>query len=188
MTVLLHVVIWATFLAAAMTVVVKIFRKYQDYRGKSVVACPEIQAPVEVQIDSTLAAITHVLGSPVFVLSDCSRWPERKSCGRECLDQIDAAPEECLVRHLIADWYDGKVCALCAKPFGRISWHDHKPKLLTPDGDIRSWDDLPATKLHKFLPNYLPLCWNCSIAETFRREHPGLVTDRIQDRHRHHSV
>ena len=24
----------------------------------------------------------------------------------------------------------------------------------------------------------LPVCWNCHVAPTFRREHPGLVVDR----------
>ena len=25
---------------------------------------------------------------------------------------------------------------------------------------------------------HLPVCWNCHIAESFRREHPELVVDR----------
>ena len=28
------------------------------------------------------------------------------------------------------------------------------------------------------LDSYLPVCWDCHIAESFRREHPELVTDR----------
>jgi hypothetical protein len=41
-----------------------------------------------------------------------------------------------------------------------------------------SWDDVPPEKLADVFQTYQPVCWSCHIAETFRRDHPELVTDR----------
>jgi hypothetical protein len=48
------------------------------------------------------------------------------------------------------------------------------------DKDLKTvqWNDIPADKLQQVLSTHWPVCWNCHIAESFRREHPELVVDR----------
>ena len=92
--------------------------------------------------------------------------------------QIESAPEACLVRNILADWYHGKSCALCRRDFHAIHWHDHKPGLVPPNGDIPSWDAFRPEQVVDVLATHRPVCWDCRVAETFRRQHPGLVTDR----------
>ena len=55
-------------------------RRYVAIRGTRLVECPETKAPAAVDIRTGRA----VFGQQ-FDLSDCSRWPERRACGRECL-------------------------------------------------------------------------------------------------------
>jgi hypothetical protein len=43
------------------------------------------------------------------------------------------------------------------------------------------WSEIPAEKLQEVMRTHQPVCWNCHIAETFRREHPELVVDRAPD-------
>jgi hypothetical protein len=83
-----------------------------------------------------------------------------------------------LVRTLLTRWYAGKACSYCGKRFGEIHWHDHKPALLGLDGRTVEWPDVPAEKIPEALASDRPVCWNCHIVETFRREHSDLVVDR----------
>jgi hypothetical protein len=61
----------------------------------------------------------------------CSRWPVRGRYGQPCLDELEAAPDECLVRNILARWYEGRQCVYCGCRFGDLHWHDHKPALLS---------------------------------------------------------
>ncbi len=110
-------------------------------------------------------------------LSGCSRWPERQSCGRECLAQIERAPSDCLVRTVVTKWYDGKSCAVCHKPLGEIDWLDRRPGLIDRSGKARPWPDVPADQLPQAMATEQPICFDCYVAATFRREHPELVLD-----------
>lgn len=153
---------------------------YLKYLGTRVITCPETQKPAAVVVDSRHAAFTGILGDPDLRLKDCSRWPERKHCGQECLRQVERAPEDCLVRNMLVNWYAGKECSVCKKEFGEINWYDHKPALLHPAAYTVEWQEIPAEKIPDALSIYKPVCWNCHIAERFRREHPDLVVDRPQ--------
>jgi hypothetical protein len=95
-----------------------------------------------------------------------------------CLDEIEAAPDGCLVRSTVADWYRGKSCVVCGREFGEIHQLDHQPALMTPDRRTVLWRDIAAERLDDVLATHGPVCWNCHVAETFRREHPDLVVDR----------
>lgn len=148
------------------------------FRGKRVVTCPETNTPAGVEVDLVHAAVSAFGRKPELRLTECSRWPERAGCGQECLTQIEAQPEDCLVRNMLTRWYAGKVCAYCGKPFGEIHWHDHKPALQGPDGRTVEWKDVPAERVPEALALDKPVCWNCHVAETFRREHPDMVVDR----------
>ena len=55
---------------------------------------------------------------------------------------------------------------------------DHKPALLNPEGITVEWKQIPLSAVGEALATYLPVCWNCHIAQTFRREHSDLVVDR----------
>ncbi len=152
-------------------------RRYLQLRGSRAVRCPETNETVGVEVDAGRAALTAAFGTPRFELTDCSRWPERRDCGRECLAQIEAAPVDCLIRTKLAAWYQGKSCAICGRTIGQIDWSQHQPALVTPDHTTIGWDAVGAERLSETLTTHRPACWNCHITETFRREHPELVLD-----------
>ena len=151
---------------------------YLDFRGARVITCPETKAPAGVEVDARQAAFSAIFDESELRLKDCSRWPARAGCGQECVQQIEAAPMECLVRTMLARWYEEKFCILCGKVFGEINWLDHKPALMSPEHTVLEWCDIPAANITSVLATHEPVCWDCDIAETFRREHPEMVVDR----------
>ncbi|MBI3405996.1 MAG: hypothetical protein HY046_11120 [Acidobacteria bacterium] len=157
-------------------------RLYYSLRGKRLITCPENKLPEAVDIAAKQVALQAVFGQPHLRLSDCSRWPEMAGCGQECLRQIEANPEGCLVWNIVDRWYVGKKCAYCHTQFDHIHWHDHPPALCSPEGITVQWYEIAPEQLPAIFATYQPVCWNCHIAETFRRQHPELVTDRD---HRH---
>ena len=157
---------------------VQFLTRYIRLRGQRVITCPESGEPAGVELAAGRAAVTAIAGESSLRLRDCSRWPERAGCGQECLSQIEAAPEDCLVRSILTKWYEGKSCVFCGKEFGRLDWAKHRPGLLGPDQKTVEWRDVAPEVVPGALETHKPVCWDCHIAETFRREHPGLVTDR----------
>ncbi|MBZ5621050.1 MAG: hypothetical protein LAQ69_20330 [Acidobacteriia bacterium] len=162
--------------------IVRLASSWWKYRGRRVITCPENQRPAGVLVDSRHAAATALAGAPELRLSACSRWPERAGCGQQCLTQIAASPEDCLVRNILTKWYEGKVCASCSRPFGDIQWTGQKPALFLADKVSVDWGQVPADKLHEVLAASLPLCFACHMANTLVREHPELVVDRSASR------
>jgi hypothetical protein len=158
-------------------------RAYLRYRGTRVIVCPEQVEFAAVEVDAVTAALTAPYGKSDLRLESCSRWPERGDCGEACLAQIEAAPEACLLRTILTDWYQGKSCALCGKPFGEIRWMDHEPALLGSEGVTVEWRETAPELVVSVLASHRPVCWNCHVAETFRRQHPDLVTDRAPHGH-----
>jgi hypothetical protein len=154
------------------------FRFYLKLRGKRLVTCPATNETVEVNMPAGTVAIEALVGPPRLRLNECSGWPDHKNCGQECLKQIEATPKDCMVRTIISEWYEGRKCSYCRKPFGKIKWHDHKQALMGADGRSFLWDEIPSETLPEVLGTHQPVCWNCHTAETFRREHPNLVTDQ----------
>ncbi len=155
-----------------------VLSRYRRYRGERIIVCPETEEPAAVALDATHAAMTDTLGNADLHLKSCSRWPERQGCGQECLRQVEAAPEDCLVRNIVANWYADKHCVLCGHDFGPIQSWGHQLALLAPDGRTMQWGEVQTEKLPEMLAHAQPVCWNCHIAESFRRQHPELVTDR----------
>ena len=153
-------------------------RALYDLRGTRLVTCPETGRTVAVDLDLRYSAVHSALGRNQFRLADCTRWPEREGCGQMCLGDLEAAPHDCLARTIATRWYAGKACVYCRREFGEIHWHDHAPALLGAEGITRSWKDVPPQALHEVLATHYPVCWNCHIAQTFRREHPDLVVER----------
>ena len=84
------------------------FRTYVRYRGQRLVTCPETHQPAAVHVNAGKALSTTLIGKQSVRLDQCSRWPEKRNCGQECLSQVNADPEHCLVWNIVAAWYKGK--------------------------------------------------------------------------------
>jgi hypothetical protein len=66
----------------------------------------------------------------------------------------------------------------CAKQISDEPFVGHHPALLGPDGTTREWVDVEPERLPDALRTERPVCWDCHVIETFRRQYPSLVTDR----------
>jgi len=184
--------------AIAVTIValraVAVGRFYLKFRGKRLVTCPETHETAAVEVDAKGLAkeiAWNGAASPRsqlaqtklgLRLSECTRWPERGDCPQDCLHQIEAAPEQCLVRHIADQWYAERPCVFCRRPIREIDWLEQRPALLTPDRKTVEWNQIPPEKLPEVFQTYLPVCWSCHVAEKFRREHTDLVVDREWER------
>ncbi len=167
-------VVLALSLIPSIFVVVRAFLRN---RGTRLVTCPETKMPAAVRTDRVHAALTTAAGEPELRLETCTRWPEREHCGQECLSQIEAAPDACLVRNILVRWYEGAACAICGNPI-KIHWGDNKPALLTPDRKSLEWDQIRPEALPGILATHERLCWSCHVANTFHDQFPDLVTER----------
>src|SRR4051812_21294683 len=100
---------WLVLLGVATaTGAVRLLSIWFRERGSRAIVCPENLRPAGVKVDAGHAALTALAGMEKLRLSACNRWPERAGCGQECLSQIEASPEGCLVRKLLEKWYEGK--------------------------------------------------------------------------------
>ena len=153
-------------------------RARERFGGGQVIICPETGEQAMVEVDVRHAAVTSLLGQPEIRLESCWRWPLNQECGQECLVELDVAPPECLVRSVLMKWYKGKRCVFCQRTFDEITLTDHKPALLCLEGTSVEWSQVKMSDLAEVLATHTPVCWNCHIAQTFRREHPDLVVDR----------
>jgi len=153
-------------------------RAFFAYRGQRLITCPETQKAAAVDVAAGEAAVGAFLSEPTLRLKECSRWPERQDCGQECLKQIEVNPQNCLVWNIVSQWYEGKQCVYCHKTFGELHHLDHAPALLSPGHKTVEWRELRPEQLPEVFSNHQPICWNCHVAETFRRLHPDLVVDR----------
>jgi hypothetical protein len=133
---------------------------------------------VAVRVNKHLAASTAITGETRLRLESCTRWPEREHCGQECLAQIEASPEACLLRNMVTDWYATRFCYFCRKEFGPIHWGNNKPALLSRDRRLLEWDQVPPETVPAVLASHEPVCWNCYVAKTFHDQFPDLVTER----------
>src|SRR5262245_53651717 len=136
--------------------------------GVRVIACPETREGAAVRLKA--------LGD--LQLSACSRWPERAGCGQECLPQIAASPDGCLLRSLVAQWYAGKSCVDCGRPIGAIVWHEAPPALRAPNGTSFEWKDAAPQDLPRLFRTHQPLCWQCHNVAEVTRAHPDLIVSR----------
>lgn len=178
----------AGIFAAAVVALVVVFlavrlaRTYFRMRGTRVVTCPENHHKAGVELDARGAALSGVLHAPDLRLQSCTRWPERQACGRECLREIAQAGESCLLRAILAGWYQGKSCALCGQAFGEIDWAARKPGLMTPEGTMLRWQQVDPERIDETMATHSPVCFTCHVTGTFVREHPDIVTDRSSRR------
>jgi hypothetical protein len=179
-TISLGVFIWVSVVLLALVVVLALVfvRAYLKYRGARVITCPENRRPAGVLVDTRHVLLMTLEGKTDLRLKSCSRWPEHQNCGQECLRQIEAAPEECLVRHILTEWYKGKNCAVCGTPIGEIHWADNEPALLSAQNQTVEWHEVQAADLPAVLASHQPVCWNCHVVNRMVGEHSELVINR----------
>lgn len=158
------------------------------YRGKRIVTCPETHAPVSAEINAALAAGTWIVAQPRFVITACSRWPERADCDQACAPQIEASPDETLVRNIVANWYAERTCAYCATPIRETNFTAVAPALRSPDGTLREWNKVAPEELPQVLSSAAAVCARCELAEDFRRRFPERVIERPLTPLREHGV
>ena len=148
------------------------------FRGKMLVTCPETREPAAVKLSLWRAAIKGIAGRKELELCDCSRWPERRDCDQDCLEQVERDPKNHRVWTIAAHWYEGKKCVYCGKPIERLSHLDRSPALVDHDWKTAEWKGVPAEQLPSEFSRDLPVCWSCHTTEKFLREHPDLVVSR----------
>jgi hypothetical protein len=177
-TILLVLIVLALAVGLFIFRAIPALRAYFNYRGKRLVTCPETHRCEAVDVAAGEAAAGAFLFEPTLHLKQCSRWPERQNCGQECLQQIEVDPENCLVWNVVSRWYEGKKCALCRKPIGKLHHLDHAPGLLSPDHTTVEWKDIRPQQLPEVFSTNRPICWNCHVTETFLRLYPDRVVYR----------
>lgn len=149
----------------------------RQLRGARVVTCPETGLPAVVAID-VRHAVASGLGErlPQLRLRACSRWVDRGRCDEPCL--CEAAAPASTPRAIAERALTGKACVFCRTPIERVAFLDHYAALRQLDGTTIAWPDVPPERLRQSLITQQPVCWDCHVAETFRRRYPELVTDR----------
>ncbi len=144
--------------------------------GDRLVTCTATGSPAVVRIDARGAAVGSLIcRTPKADIAECSLWATGGSCDLGCT--VEALSPESTTGRIVSRWFDTKICVYCAKPIAARSV-GHHAALLGPDGRTREWPDVPAVRLLESLRTDLPVCWDCHVAQTFRREHPEWVTDR----------
>jgi len=177
MTTLLYFVVTLVVLGVLYALLRRPVNEYIKMRGARVVNCPDNEQPAAVTVDARHAAFTAAGGREHLRLESCSRWPEKAACGQQCLKQIETQPMDCLVKTQVDRWYADKACAICGKALGSIDWASHKPALRAPDGRTLEWSEVQPETMHDVMRTHAAICWDCHVAETFRRQRPDLVLD-----------
>jgi hypothetical protein len=146
-------------------------------RGLRVVTCPETGRPAGVTIDVAHAVTSGLIEhAPKVRVKSCSRWAERGRCDERCIKEAEEPTNT--TRAIVERMLTGTPCAFCRRPIVQTAFLDHYAALLQPDGTTVEWPAVAPERLRGALSTDPPVCWDCHIAETFRRLYPELVTDR----------
>lgn len=156
--------------------VARAYRVWHELHGDRVVICPETGRPAAVRFDIGRALTSDAGAAPGLPLESCSRWSTRGPCEQPCA--LAAQAPESSTAAMIRNWAHNRYCVACGTSLEASEASGHHVALRAPDGTTREWVDMAAQDLPVALTTHLPMCWNCHVAETFRREHPELVTDR----------
>lgn len=151
------------------------WRVWRDLHGDRVVICPETGRPAVVRFD-VARAVTSDGGASAIPLDSCSRWGERGACDQPCA--AAARAPETSTTAMVRDWAGTRTCVSCGSALLASEKSGHHFALQDAAGVSREWVDVAGTELPVALTTCLPLCWNCHVAESFRRQYPDLVTDR----------
>jgi hypothetical protein len=141
--------------------------RYLRLRGERAVICPETISPERVEIAAGRAAWTGIAGETQLQISSCSRWP--LECPQTCLEQIEAAPDGCLVRLRLRSWFEGAACSRCGEAIPEISSFRPRPGLMGPSREVLTWHELTPAALPELLGTHRPLCPVCVSVERAAR-------------------
>lgn len=174
---------WLIFLLAGFGIAIlyaaaRALHTYYHWRGTRLVICPETRDYAAVTVNARAAALKSLEGRNYIRLEECNRWHEREKCAEPCLGQLVDSPDGCRLRAYVDNFYRGKHCAICRKPFLDIGWTEHLPAAISDDGATVTWDTVAPERIPQFLNTHVPVCWDCHVAASFRREHASMVTDR----------
>ena len=83
----------------------------------------------------------------------------------------------------MAGWYHGQSCVFCGKPIPEVTWTEHRPALLAPDGVTVFWKDVKPETLPDLFSTHKPVCWDCHVVQSLIRERPDAITVRPEREH-----
>lgn len=177
MTAAVYLLLIAVAAGALFLALAPLIRGWWKARNSRLVTCPDTQEPAAVEIDPVDAAFQALLKTREIHLQSCNRWPEGAGCGQKCIDQIAAASGGCLVRSILAEWYEGKSCVSCGLELQEV-FGSQPPALISPEQVTLEWADLRIETLSETLMTHQPICWDCHVVKTLYRMHPEALTAR----------
>jgi hypothetical protein len=158
-------------------------RNWFRFRGVRLIVCPENCQPAAVKVDARRAARWAALsGEPDLRLDVCSRWPEKDGCDQACLSQIEESPERSALRTIVETWFAGKRCYFCRH---RI---EEAGAVVTPQGGVIAWEAIAPEEVPNLFAVSDPVCRRCFAVESFRREHPEWVIERVHPADGHKTI
>lgn len=175
---LISIALLAVVVGLVLFRIIPAVQTYFTYRGKRLITCPESLTKEAVDVAARKAAAAVFVGGSSLRLDQCSRWPKRRNCGQQCLRQIEADPDNCLIWNIVSNWYEGQYCVYCRKRFGPLQHFDHVPALIGPDRKTAEWGTFRPEQLPKLFSTHKPVCWSCHVTQTFRHEYPELCVYR----------
>jgi hypothetical protein len=78
----------ATVLCISIFFLARMGVEFFRFRGRHMVHCPETGNLAIIRISALHAAVSSLLADPQLCVNNCSRWPQRKNCGQECLSDV----------------------------------------------------------------------------------------------------
>ena len=158
------------FLVTGLPVALSLQNYYRN-RGRQPVTCPDSEQAAEVEVDRKFAFWTALRGQEHSRLQACSRWPEKGDCGQECLEQLEALPEN--IERYLTKWYEGKSCAICHRPLTPGDWQRSRLAVLNQQQQLFELRQMFLEDLQSALQQMRPLCWNCHQEERERQAVPA---------------
>jgi len=166
------------FLVTGLPVALSLQNYYRN-RGRQPVICPDSGQPADVEVDRKFAFLSAWRGQEHSRLESCSRWPQKGDCGQECLEQLEASPEN--IERYLTKWYEGKSCAICRRALTPSDWRRSHLAVLNQQQQLFELRQMFLEDLQSALQNMRPLCWNCHQEE---RERQAVPTRLLKgDRH-----
>jgi len=156
-------------------------RAWYQFRGVRLVTCPESGTVASVAIDVAHAATTAFVENEAEIrLKQCSRWPTRGVCRGPCIPAMLSSGDNGRVQTIVERWYATQTCRFCGKPIAQAASVHHPPAFADAAGGTVEWSKLPSEQLPEVMASRHAVCWNCHVAESFRKQYPDLVVDRMR--------
>ena len=135
-----------------------------------------------VLLDIVLLATTVLIGAGVYFTFRWFRLANRPPVEVKPR-HAKVHPHDAATIAQLKHFFEGRQCAACSRPIPPVHAGELRPGLLNANThEAIAWDDIPEANLSTTLGSHVPICSNCLIAETFRRQYPELVVDRHHHR------